>query len=317
MRCPYCFQVLPDHSTQCQHCGSRLPATPGRVASRPGDPPPTTPPEPESPTPPLTTRQTALLFVTVLIVLACACLGLVALARPSLLPRPVIAVLPFLASPTPLPTAQVTPATIATPTPVIWSTYRNPRAGLALDFPAGWLVVDQSLPGWADETRDLAEDYRWAESLFETGVTPPTAQTRAVDPAGIDLANGRLVVFTAGRAVLPGGAPTFGDIETIARDQPDALAALAGGLTLIGSPETGYNFTARRSERVQVNGREALLVEFTADTTIQAQAVRVTVRLYFVPAGDDLLFVAYFADQQAASSSRDLYDHIVQSLTPG
>ena len=315
MRCPYCFQALPDYSTQCQHCGSRLPAAPGRVPSQPGNPPPATPETP-SPTPPLTARQTVLLLVSILLILACACLGLVALARPSLLPRPVIAVLPFLASPTPLPTAQVTPATIATPTPVVWQAYSNPRAGLALDFPAGWLVIDQSLPGWADETRDLAEDYGWAESLFETGITPPTAQTRAVDPAGVDLANGRLVVFTAGRAVLPGSAPTFADIETIARDQPAALAALAGGLTLIGSPETGYNFTARRSERVQVNGREALLVEFTADTTIQAQAVRVTVRLYFVPAGDDLLFVAYFADQQAASAWRAQYDQIVQSLRP-
>jgi hypothetical protein len=321
VRCRYCFQAITERTHQCPHCGSHLPvAAPktGRQAlvarSETASPDPQEKKE-KRPRPPMSRRQAVGMVGGLALVAACLCFGLVTLVQPALLPAPVLAVMPFLGTATPSPTPQVTPVTLLTPTPTIWETHTNSRAGFSIDFPAGWQVIDQTHPSWQDEVKGLAETYGWAETLFETGAAPTTPRSRAIDPAYINLANRQVLVFTIGQADLISNTLTYEDIEAIARNQPAGLARLAGGLNLIGSETAGYNFTSQRSERVRLNDQEALLVEFTADTEILAQPVRVRVRLYFVLDGQQVYLVSYFADETAATNNRAFYDQVVNSFS--
>ena len=300
MRCKYCFQAIPDHSPRCPQCGSRLmenvPAADTQSARRGlfgGKP--------------LNPQQTRTVAVVLLLGVGCLVCVIVTLARPSLLPPTMIAAL-NLGTPIPTATFQATRSTILTPTPLNWREHSNGQAGFTISFPAGWLAVNQARTGWQTTVRNQADDYDWAETLFETELTPAEPQSRAVDPAAIDPAAGRIVVFTVGQAALA-EETTFIQIEEIARSQPATLSELAGGLV-------GSSVNAARSERVTVNGREALLVEFTADPTLLERTTRVRVRLYFIPAEDGLFLVSYFAEEQLANQNRALYDQIIQSFEP-
>jgi hypothetical protein len=249
-------------------------------------------------------RLVALISVLGVITVLCV---LVSLARPSLLPPPVIAAL-NLGTPLPTATFQATRVSIFTPTPFTWRDHANTEAGFRMSFPDGWLVVNQARPGWQGTVRSQYDQYEWAETLFETELTPEEDRSRAIDPAGVDPDNGRVVVFTVGQAPLAADT-TFAQIEEIARSQPATLAELAG-------PLVGTSNTAARSQRLQVNGRDALLVEFTADPTLFERAIRVRVRLYFVPAEGELFLISYFAEEQLANQNHTLYDQIVQGFTP-
>lgn len=305
MRCRFCFQAIPDQSARCPQCGSRLVENaPAAVAEKPGR---QQPDHANTGRKPFTAKQNRqVTIVAGLGVAAVLCL-LAILIFPSLLPAPLIATL-RLGTPIPTATFQATRSTIFTPTPPVWRTYTNRQAGFTLDLPAGWLIVNQATSGWQDTVEDTAADYPWAETLFETGVVPGEPRSRAIDPAAIDIDNGQVVVFTAGLAPLEEGT-TFSQIEEIARSQPATLAELAGGLV-------GTNFTAARSERLTVNGRDAILVEFTAQPNFFGQIIRVRVRLYFIPAEDTLFLVSYFAEEQLANQNRALYDQIIQSFEP-
>lgn len=322
MRCRYCFESIPDFSAQCPACGSKLPDNKrsGRPARPEVVPPPSTSTResitesPDTCRLPLTGRQMRMLAGGGVFLMVCLCFTLVAVAAPGLLPQPVFVVLPFLASPTPLPTPQVTRAPVATPTPIVLVQYPNENDRFTISFPAGWLVVDQEQAGWRDRVRDMGETYSWAETLFETAAAPAEPQMRAIDPAIVDLANGRLVLFTAAQVDLDAGTVTMADIETLAAEDPAGLAALAGGLTLIGNPQDGYNVQAIRTARVKVSGRGALLVEFEANSRLRDRPVRVVVRLYFVPDGNNLYVITYLADENAFRRHEALYDQIVQSF---
>lgn len=242
----------------------------------------------------------------------CGCFLLVMFFNPGLLPQPVIAVLPFLASPTPSATPQVTRSTIQTATPVVWLEHENQRASFTVQFPAGWLITNQTRANWTDQVRDWAEIYPWAETLFETGNAPTTPQTRALDPAGINLPNQQINLFTL--AQLDTTNTTLAQIEAITRQDPQQLAQLAGGQTLLSHPETGYTFTNQRNETTTLNNLPTLLVEFTADTLIQDQTMRVRVRLYFIQTPGQLYLASYFADETSATNQRTLYDQIIQSM---
>jgi hypothetical protein len=305
MRCKYCFQAIPDQSARCPQCGSRL--VEGSLAAVAGNAAATPSGSTRTKRRPLTAKQSRRMTIIAALAVAAFLCILVILIFPSLLPAPVIAAL-NLGTPIPTATFQATRATIFTPTPPIWRSFSNRQAGFNFDLPAGWLVVNQANTGWQDTVEETAADYPWAETLFETGTVPNEPRSRAVDPAAIDMDNGKVVVFTAGLAPLESGT-TFSQIEEIARSQPATLAELAGGLV-------GTNFTAARSERLAVNGRDALLVEFTAQPDFFGQVIRVRVRLYFVPVGDELFLITYFAEEQLANQNRALYDQIVQSFEP-
>lgn len=308
MRCKFCFQAIPDHSNQCPQCGSRLESgTPAGSASKRAGLSLAQVGEKL----PLSGRQAIAVVGGLLLLLICGCFGLLALVSPSSLPQPVIAILPFLHTPTPLPTAQVTPVTFASPTPFVWQTHRNQQGNFSVDFPAGWLVINQTESGWQDTVRDLAENYGWAETLFETGSSFTLPQTRAIDPAGIDLANKRITVFTIGETDIFSRTVNFATLETAANEQPETLARLAG--TLIANQEAGFDFTGQRSERLAIGEREALHVEFIADTTILNQPLRVRVNLYFIPVGNRLFLLTYFADEITALNQRPVFEQVVQS----
>lgn len=305
MRCKFCFQAIPDHSKQCPQCGSRLAAevspagkggfSLGQLGEKL----------------PLSGRQAMAVVGGLVLLVVCGCLGLLVLVSPTSLPQPVLAILPFLHTPTPLPTAQVTPITFASPTPFVWQTYRNQQGNFSVDFPAGWLVINQAESGWQDNVRDLAESYSWAETLFETGSSFALPQTRGVDPAGVDLANKQITVFTVGETDVFSRTVNFAVLETAANEQPETLARLAG--TLIANQEAGFDFTGQRSERIAIGEREALHVEFIADTTILSQALRVRVNLYFIPVGNRLFLLTYFADEITALNNREVFEQVVQS----
>lgn len=321
MRCHYCFQALPDHTKQCPHCGSRLTgAKPKQPSKKKRNLPIIKQSEStefdlaegES-VAPFTRSQISSIGIGAILFILCSCFVLVAMFSPGLLPQPVIAVLPFLASPTPSATPQVTRTTIETPTPVVWLDHENVRGGFTVQFPAGWLIANQTRANWTDQVRDWGEQYPWAETLFETGIAPASPQTRALNPAGINLPNQQVTVFTF--AQINNTASSLSEIEAITREEPERLAQLAGGLSLLSHPETGYNFTNQRNEPTSVNGQPALLVEFTADTLIQNEAVRVRVRLYFVDTLGQLYLASYFADETSATNQRGIYDQIIQSFT--
>lgn len=300
MRCKYCFQAIPDHSPRCPQCGSVLSEravaadTSKKRSGLLGGAP-------------MTRQQTTTVAVVSVLAIVCLLCVVISLARPSLLPPPVIAAL-NLGTPLPTATFQATRATIFTPTPLTWTDHTNTQAGFTISFPAGWLVVNQARAGWQTTVRNQSDDHEWAETLFETDVTPAEDRSRAVDPAAIDTNTGRVAVFTVGQAPLAADT-TFAQIEEIARTQPATLAELAGSLV-------GTSTTAARSDRLQVNGRDALLVEFTATPTLFERTTRVRVRLYFVPVEDELFLVSYFAEEQLAHQNRALYDQIVQGFEP-
>jgi hypothetical protein len=300
MRCKYCFQAIPDHSPRCPQCGSQLAERLPAAESKPKG-------KGLLSSTPMTRQQTTTVAVVSILGVVCLLCVFISLAQPSLLPSPLIAAL-NLGTPLPTATFQATRSTIFTPTPLTWRDHTNTQAGFTMSFPAGWLVVNQARTGWQSTVRNQSDDYEWAETLFEVELTPAESRSRAVDPAAIDPDNGRVVVFTVGEAPLAADT-TFAQIEEIARSQPATLGELAG--TLVGT-----STTAARSERLQVNGRDALLVEFTADPDLLGQTTRVRVRLYFIPIEDELFLVSYFAEEQLANQNRALYDQIVQGFEP-
>jgi hypothetical protein len=245
--------------------------------------------------------------VALAVVVVCLCLAIVALVRPSILPPPVVAFF-NLGSVAPTATPQVTRASIATPTPLVWQAHGDGQAGFTINFPANWLVVSRSGGDWQNAAEAVAGDAEWVATLFETETDPAGPQSRAVDPDAVDLTNGRLVVFSAGRTPA-GQVTTFEAIADSARSDPAALAALS--TELVGSELTGT-----RTEEVMVNSRPALLVEFAGQSQFLDRAFRTRLRLYFVPAGDDLFVVSYLADELSATQNRSLYDEIVQSFAP-
>jgi hypothetical protein len=300
MRCRYCFDIISDRTQRCPHCGSLQPVEEGKsfLIQESG----------ERPRRPMRRGQLFRAVVFILIVVTFVAGSLAALLRPSLLPPPIIAAL-NLGTPLPTSTPQVTRAVFATATPPVWQNETNQNAGFSIRFPANWIIVNQAQSGWRDRVRDLGETYGWAETLFETGRRPAAPQSRAVDPNAIDTDTGQLAVFTIGPAAALGDDPTYPDVEQIARNEPEVLSELAG-------PLIGTDFTARRSEFTTVAGRRALLVEFTAQTTIFEEAVQVRVRMYFVLIEEKMYLISYFAEEQLANSNRGLYEDIVRGFEP-
>lgn len=187
--------------------------------------------------------------------------------------------------------------------------HTNRQAGFTIEFPGNWAVVNQGQARWRDEVESLAEEYGWAETLFETGSSPPAPRTRAVDPTATNIRAGQVVVFTIGSATAIREDLGFETVAQLVRDEPAVLSELAG-------PLIGTQFTARRTEQLTINDNEALLVEFTSQTELVDEPVQVRVRLYFIEAGDELYLISFFAEERLANSNRALYDQVVQSFEP-
>lgn len=299
MRCRYCFDTITDSKKPCPHCGSRQPLIVDGIEVDPGA-------STVGGGLALTRRQVMTAVIISVVVLGCVLFALTARLRPGALPPSVIAAL-NLGTPIPTNTPQVTRATISTPTPVTFQTHTNRRVDFEITFPANWIVVNQSIFGWTDDVRDLAEDYSWAETLFETGLGGTIARSRAVDPDVVDTDSGDLVVFTIGSATDILDDLTYNQIPQIAAEDPEALSDLAG-------PLIGGNFTTRRTVNLTVNGLLATLVEFTSQAEIFEETVQLRVRLYFVEGENEIYLVSYFAENQLALRNQTLYEDIVQSF---
>jgi len=299
MRCRYCFDVIPESNKPCPHCGSRQPVLVGGIEVDPGV-------ETGGPTLTLTRQQGIAAVVAVLLFIGCVLFALIALIAPGALPPPVVAAL-NLGTPIPTNTPQVTRATIATPTPLDLAVHSNNQVAFQITFPSNWLVVNQALFGWLDEVSDLAEEYSWAETLFETGLGGTISRSRAVDPGVVNTDSGELVVFTVGSATDILSSLTYDQIPQLAAEDPAALSQLAG-------PLIGSNFTTRRTAALTVNGRPATLVEFTSQSEIFQEPVQLRVRLYFIQGPNEIYLVSYFAESQLANRNQILYEDIVQSF---
>lgn len=299
MRCRYCFDTILDSRKPCPHCGSRQPLIVDGVEVDPGS-------NKGGGGLTLTRRQIMTAVIVMVLLVACVLFALTATLRPGALPPEVIAAL-NLGTPIPTNTPQVTRATIATPTPLNIETHTNNRADFQISFPASWLVINQSIFGWQEDVEDLAEDYSWAETIFETGRSGTILQSRAVDPDVVDTDTGQLVVFTVGSATDILEDLAYNQIPQLATDEPEALSELAG-------PLIGSNFTTRRTATLTVNGLPATLVEFTSQAEIFQEAVQLRVRLYFVQSENEIYLVSYFAEDQLAQRNQFLYEDIVQSF---
>ena len=299
MRCRYCFDTILDSKKPCPHCGSRQPLFVDGVEVDPGS-------SKGGGVLALTRRQIMTAVTIMVLLVACVLFALTARLRPGSLPPSVIAAL-NLGTPIPTNTPQVTRATIATPTPLNLQTHTNNRVDFEITFPGNWIVVDQSRFGWQNDVEDLAEEYSWAETIFETGRGGTIPQSRAVDPNVVDIASGQLVVFTVASASDILDDLVYSQIPQLATDEPEALSELAG-------PLIGTNFTTRRTATLTVNGLPATLVEFTSQAEIFQEAVQLRVRLYFVQSENEIYLVSYFAEDQLAQRNQLLYEDIVQSF---
>jgi len=298
MRCRYCFDTILDSKKPCPHCGSRQPLIIDGVELDPG--------VKTGGGLTLTRRQIRTAVIVTVTIVACVLFGLTATFRPGALPPQVIAAL-NLGTPIPTNTPQVTRATIATPTPLDLQTHTNNRVNFQISFPANWLVVNQAVFGWQDDVGDLAEDYSWVETIFETGRSGTIPQSRAVDPDVVDTDTGELIVFTVGSATDILDDLVYSQIPQLATDEPEALSELAG-------PLIGSNFTTRRTATLTVNRLPATLVEFTSQAEIFQEPVQLRVRLYFVQGENEIYLVSYFAENQLAIRNQLLYEDIVQSF---
>jgi hypothetical protein len=212
-----------------------------------------------------------------------------------------------LQTPVPTPLPQIARAAFATPTRLAWQEHINPRAGFTISFPANWLVVNQAQSGWQSQVEDLSEDYSWVETLFETGVNPSNRHTRAIDPGVINVAGGKVMLFTAGTADALGAGLTLDSVRTMANNETAKVAELVVS-------QTASAFTNLRTEQKMLNGQPALLVEFVSVSQILNQPVRGVTQLHFVQSGNKMYAVGYFAEEQLANSYRSLYEDVVNSF---
>lgn len=301
MRCHYCFQPLPDRTSRCPFCGSRQPSEDER---------PTADSRAQQASAPIGRRTLFRTIILLVFIFSCVAVILAILLRPGLLPAQVVAAL-NLGTPLPTSTPQITRASIATPTPLIWEQHVNEKASFEIQLPAGWLIVDRSQSRWRIDVRRLALDYPWALDLFEVYGPLVWGQSRAVDPSVIDDQAGQMAIFDAGPVSgLFEEDLSLDDIEQLARETPAALVEVAG-------PLVSSNFSAQRTERLQVNGRDAILVEFSSRTVPWGEAdsiVPIRVRQYYVQGPEGLYLVSYYANEDLANRNQAVYDQIVQSF---
>lgn len=307
MRCPYCFQAIEEQSKRCPHCGSQLPedllAVQQERAPAPADSPQTT----DEPATPLSNRQLLVLLAGTVLLLACLCGGLLGLARPDLLPQPVIAAAPFLASPTPLPTRQATRASLVTPTAVTTETVCSRRAEFCLTFPQGWLVVDQGLPGWQREADTLARRYAWLPDLFNVEEVPRVARLRAAPPTLISPVDDRIVRLTVGETETITPTLTLDEIETLIQADPATIVETVG----LPLPPAA---NVRRLEREQLGEFAALVIELEANARIQGESMPVRARVYLVQADERLYALSYLADATTIATRRTEFERILQTF---
>jgi len=307
MHCPYCFQFIEEQSQQCPHCGSRLPEdlleARQKAAPAPTDSSQTT----EEPATPLSNRQLFALLAGIVLVLACLCGGLLALARPELLPQPVIAAAPFLASPTPLPTRQATRAPLITPTAVTTETVCSRRAEFCLTFPQGWLVVDQGLPGWQREADALARSHPWLPDLFDVDEVPRVARLRAAPPTLISPVDDRMARVTVGETETITPTLTLGEIETLIQADPATI------VETIGRPLPPAA-NVRRLEREQIAEFPALVIELEASARVQGESMPVRARIYLLQANERLYALSYLADATTIATRRSEFEEILQTF---
>lgn len=302
MRCPYCFQVIEERSQRCPHCGSRLPKV--FAASRTLNIPVA---KEDAATPSLGTSQLLTLLGGTILLLACLCAGLVGLVRPALLPQPVIAAVPFLATSAPLPTRQVTRAAVPTATPVVTEVVCSRRAEFCLTFPPGWLVLDQGLPGWQRDADSLAETYRWLPALFNTAEVPRVARLRAAPPALVNPSAGRLARLTAGETKILSPTLTLDEIETRIQTRPDPIVALVAPPLMPGA-------SVRRLTRERLGGYQALATELEGKVGLVGPTIPVRARIYLLPVDERLYALGYLADETTIAGRRELFEQIVQSF---
>lgn len=307
MRCPYCFQLIEEQSPRCPHCGSRLPQDVEIDGTSQQKVPTEDLRQADAPAVPLSNRQLFGLLGAIILLLVCLCGGLLALARPELLPQPVIAAAPFLASPTPLPTRQATRAPLVTPTAVTTETVCSRRAEFCLTFPRGWLVLDQGLPGWQREADALARSHPWLPDLFDVDEVPRVARLRAAPPTLISPVDDRIARLTVGETEAFTPTLTLDEIETLIQADP---ATIVGTVGLPLPPAANV----RRLEREQLGEYAALVIELEARARIQEESIPVRARTYLVPANERLYALSYLADATTIATRRSEFEEIFQTF---
>jgi hypothetical protein len=292
MYCFYCLQPIPNRSLRCPECGSRLSDSAGSLEKKS-----------DFSLPGPGAFAMAALLVIVLPIVAC---GIVGLLRPGLFPAPMVAMLGR-ATPLPQATPQATRPVFASPTPLAWKEHSSSQLGFTISFPASWSVLNQAQRGWQRFAQEEAKRHEWADDVYQVDQIPEQPRTRAVDADTWNLNQGKAAIFNITTTTALGEGLTLAQIEELARNEPLRLAALTG-------PHVTTTVTNQRTERTQVGGREALLVEYATESELLGRRFRARIRLYFVPAKDGIVAVTYFAEEQLAGSNRALYEQVVQSF---
>jgi hypothetical protein len=297
MYCRYCLQPIPERSNRCPECGSNLLETAvdggpqrGRFALTPAQ-----------------TQAAAIIFVFVAVAFLCTIVGL---ARPQMLPEPLIVAL-NLGTATPTPTLQVQQRDVVatTPTPMSWVEHTNGEAGFRISLPNGWRVINQARPAWQNDLIALNRDYDWANALFESRTIPVEARSRAVDPSLVNPETGQALLLTVSRATHLGEGLTLTQLEEL-------LGADLGQLAELTGPVRGDDFVLQRSLRQTINGREALFIELTGRTTVINQPAQTRIQLYFIQIRREIYMIAIMAEEQVASGNRAIFEQIVNSFEP-
>jgi hypothetical protein len=293
MYCYYCLQPISDRSPRCPECGSRLTESAAESSDKPR----------ELSGPGSGMFAIAALLVIILPVLAC---GVVGWLRPSLLPSSMVA---MLARETPPPPAapQAARAVFVTPTPLSWQEHSNRQLNFTISFPASWSVLNQAQRGWQRFAQEEAKRHTWADDVYQVDLAPNEPRTRAVDVDTWNLSQGKVAIFNITATSSLGEDLTLSQLEEWARAEPLRLVALTG-------PQDTRAVTSQRTERTQLDGREALLVEYATESELLDKRMRGRIRLYFVQTELGVLAITYFAEEQLAGSNRALYEQVVQSF---
>ena len=303
MRCPYCFQALPERSRNCPRCGSNIPpealvdAGVGAGAAHEAG---------KQPHGFWAARRHTTLLAVGAVLLICTCLSLVAVAGARSRFSPLVWFDPT-PSPAPIRFRHQAFAT-ATSVPIPMRSVCS-RPAFCIRLPETWVVVDQGSPFWQREVNELGGEYPWAPALLGADPTTHARRIRAVPPDHVDLNAGRVARFSIGQTEIFGGAPEFEQIRALAQEQPALLAQALDGLV-------GTEIQSLRLSEREVAGLPATVVAYDSQLALGGGQRPVRVHLFFIATGEDLLLASTIMDQATFAAEPALFESVIQSIEP-
>ncbi len=304
-KCRYCHKHIPDGVARCPHCYATLqqPTSPQGEAVSPFQARATRPKKPSErpaarPQPATIGRQPigrialfGCLGLILLLVLGFAILGITApdKARSLLFGTPT--------PPPPTPRPSPTPSPTPRPTPQS-NNYEGPRNSFGVSFPHYWVVIDFNNKDWEQIFRFQSLSYSWLATRL------PEEIHAQEDRAG---------------AIWAFDPRRFGNTQVRCRVDPalkgmsaDKLLSSQGNALLDVAAELGgRNKGAIGSYKVEIDGRPAVLFEWTVMPTANSDLDRPIKLQYYALADEDR---GYWIEIRGFEDDLDLDEPLIQGI---